>query len=166
MWRRRWSFLGIGRCRACVQVQTFAQSESQNGFSRIGNVAIVSGRSRAHRSRTCADKPTDQGAFAAAGQASNQSSAAGSATHHGSGALAFTLGLLADGIAADGVGLASDVHRDQANRKAGCTLELAGRVSRDYNAADSRPCRNDYVSIEANGVHQRTMKAVAGGAGL
>lgn len=166
MWRRRGCLLSISPCRPCVQIQAFAQAEGENGFSRIRYVTIVSGRTGAHSSRACADKPTDQSPFATAGQASDQSSATGATTHHGSGALALALGLLADGIAADGVGLASDIHRNQANCKAGCTLELACGVSHHYNAANSRSGRNDHVSIEANGVHQRTMKAVAGSAGL
>jgi hypothetical protein len=159
LWRRS---LSIVRRGPCIQIQTLAEAESENGFSWVGNIAIVSSRSRAYGSGTGTHKSTDQGAFAAAGKAADQRSAARSSTHHGSGALAFALGLLADRIAADWVGSAIDIHRDQTNRKTRRTLELACGVRRYYDTTDGGPGRYDRVSIEANRVHEPTVKVFAG----
>lgn len=141
-----WRF-GAGRRSACIQIQALRKMKSENGFRWIRNVAIVSRRPRTHGSGTGADKTTNQRALATAGQAADQGSAACPATNHGSGSLAFSFGFLGDRVAADGIGFAFHIHRDQANRKAGCTLELACRMRLHDNAADRRPSRDDHISI-------------------
>jgi hypothetical protein len=73
LWRRWWR--GFRLCilgrRSCIQIQTLAEAESQSGFSRIRNVAIVSCGSRADGSCTSANKSANQGSLATTSKTAN-----------------------------------------------------------------------------------------------
>jgi hypothetical protein len=69
-WRRQLRLSVTGR-RPRIQIQAFGKPESDDCFGWVGDVAIVSRRTRAYGSGTGADQSSNQRAFTAACQAAD-----------------------------------------------------------------------------------------------
>src|ERR1019366_713287 len=122
---------------------------------------LVAGYPRARGAGASTDQAADQRALAAARQAADQETGAGSASRHHSRALAFTLYDPGIGECLDRHRRSADVDGGQGDRQDTLTFEFARRFDIDNPSAHARTGWDRYHSADRNRARQRTCEGVA-----